>query len=92
MIRPLHQSEYIVGSDGTLSLHSLKPGARVYVTVIETEAQDPSPQWGPGLLPGSRVYRPDQPRLPWGSMAEPGFKFENPFDPACDPDEWDALK
>lgn len=88
MIRPLHESDHIVGPDGTLSLRSLKPGARVHVTIIETDASDP--EWGPGPLPGTRVYRPNQPRLPWGALAGTVLKYEKPFEPACDPNDWDA--
>lgn len=88
MIQPLHHSDHTVSPDGTIELRGLKPGQRVHVVVAEAEA--PPREWGPGSIPGSRIFRPDQPRLEWGALAEEGFRYERPFDPACDPEDWDA--
>lgn len=90
MIRPLHESEYVVGPDGTLTMTGLKPGQRVRVLISEEDA--PPPEWGPGPVPGSLIYRPDLPRKEWGSLASPGFEIDDPSEPACDPEDWDALK
>lgn len=88
MIQPLHHSEYTVSPDGTIELRGLEPGQRVRVVVAQADA--PPPEWGPGDIPGSMIYRPDLPRLPWGSLASPGFEIDDPSEPAGDPNDWDA--
>jgi len=90
MVQPLHHSEYTASPDGTIELRGLEPGQRVRVVVAEAEALPP--EWGPGSIPGSMIYRPDLPRKAWGSLAEPGFEIIDPFEPACDPDDWEALR
>jgi prevent-host-death family protein len=38
------------------------------------------------------VAKPDKPRLAsiLGALAHPAYRFDDPFSPAVDPDEWDA--
>lgn len=88
MIRPTRETEFVVGPDGTLKMTGLKPGQRVRVVIEDEDA--PPPEWVPGDIPGTLIYRPDLPRKEWGSLAEPGFDIDDPSEPACDPDDWDA--
>ena len=38
------------------------------------------------------VAKPDKPKLAsiLGALAHPAYRFDDPFSPAVDPDEWDA--
>jgi len=88
MIQPLHDADHTVAPDGTIELRGLKLGQRVHVVVADAEGSPP--EWGPGSVPGSLIYRPDLPRKEWGSLSSPCFEIDDPSEPACDPDHWDA--
>lgn len=90
MIRPLHNADHVVSDDRTIELRGLTPGHRVHVVVEDSSAEADPQWWGSGTLPMTRVYRPNRPRLPLGSLQTPGFRYVDPFEPACDPDEWEA--
>ena len=93
MIRPLHESDYTVAPDGTLKMTGLKPGERVHVILLRSGEDKP-------VVDPAKYRRAEfhikqhrdinQPPLPWGSMAGSVFKYERPFDPACDPNDWEA--
>lgn len=91
MIKPLHNADYVVSPEGTVELRGLTPGKRVHVVVVEDgEVAGSHQEWGPGAIPGSRIYRPDLPRKEWGSLASLGITLDDPSEPACDPDDWEA--
>jgi len=89
MIRPIHESDHTVSPDGTLSLRDLRPGERVHVVVVPLSRMETD--WGSGPIKDSRVFAPEQPRLPWGALEAEALGFEEPFAPACDAGESDSV-
>lgn len=86
MIKPLHNADHVVSPDGTVQLRGLTPGQRVHIVVVEEDES----QWGPGALPGTRIYRPDQPRRALGFMRSVSRGLKEDDQPACDPMDWEA--
>lgn len=72
MIRPLHESDHVVGPDGTLKMTGLQPGERVHVILLRSDSDQ-------AVVDPAKYRRED-------------FHYERPFDPACDPNDWEALR
>jgi hypothetical protein len=84
----MHDSEHEVAADGTVVLRDLDPGSHVRVVVYPSESQPdmvPDPDH-----PGMFIYKPHLPRVPWGSLEGKLRRYDRPFDPAVDPDDWEA--